>query len=80
MAPDHGRGIGPQWTDHGSDVEHSNETYFLAMGPGIAPKGEVKNSGQVYQSQYAQTIAALLGFHFTAMHPVADMARQVVAP
>jgi hypothetical protein len=76
--PDHGRGIGPQWTDHGSDVEHSNETYLLAMGPGIAPKGEIKNSGQIYQVQYAQTIAALLGFHFTATHPVAGAVQQVV--
>jgi hypothetical protein len=61
-------------------VEHSNETYLLAMGPGIAPKGEVKNSGQVYQAQFAQTIAALLGFHFTATHPVAGAAEQVLAP
>ena len=69
--PDHGRGIGPGWTSHGARVTHSDETYFIAMGPGIAPKGEVKTVNQVYQAQYAQTIATLLGFTFTAPHPVA---------
>jgi hypothetical protein len=69
--PDHGRGIGPLWTDHGSETPHSDETYLLAMGPGIPKRGEVMTPGQIYQEQYAQTIAALLGFHFTASHPVA---------
>jgi phosphopentomutase len=78
--PDHGRGIGDGWTSHGSEFEHSNETYFLAMGPGISPKGEIKRPGQIYQAQYAQTIAALLGFRFTAAHPVADAVQQILAP
>ena len=70
--PDHGRGRGTQWTDHGTETPHSNETYFLAMGPNIPAKGEVKTAGQVYQQQYAQTIATLLGFTFTANHPIAN--------
>jgi len=69
--PDHGRGIGPGWTDHGAKTPHSDETYFLAMGPGIPAKGEIKTPAQIYQEQYAETIAALLGFQFTANHPVA---------
>jgi len=69
--PDHGRGTGPGWTDHGAHTSHSDETYFLAIGPGIPAKGEIKTPAQIYQEQYAQTIAALLGFHFTANHPVA---------
>lgn len=69
--PDHGRGIGAQWTDHGSETEHSNETYFLAMGPGVAARGEVKGGSQIYEAQYAQTIGMLLGVRFTAAHPVA---------
>jgi hypothetical protein len=73
--PDHGRGIGPGWTDHGARTQHSNETYFIAMGPGIPAKGEVKTAGQIYQQQYAQTIASLLGLHFTASHPVAEAIR-----
>ncbi len=69
--PDHGRGTGSGWTSHGARIPHSDETYFLAIGPGIPAKGEVKTPGQVYQAQYAQTIATLLGLHFTAEHPVA---------
>jgi hypothetical protein len=77
--PDHGRGTGSGWTSHGARVAHSDETYLLAMGPGIAPKGEVKSAGQLYQAQYAQTIAALLGLHFTSVHPVAAPVGSVVA-
>jgi hypothetical protein len=76
--PDHGRGIGPDWTSHGSDITHSDETYLLALGAGIPAKGELKTSGQIYQAQYAQTIAELLGFHFSSEHPVAEPVKQVV--
>jgi hypothetical protein len=69
--PDHGRGNEDEWTSHGSKKAHSNETYLIAMGPGIAATGIVTTPGQIYQAQYAQTIAALLGLHFTAQHPVA---------
>jgi hypothetical protein len=69
--PDHGRGYGQGWTSHGTHYEHSNETYFMAMGPGVPAKGEVKTAGQIYQAQYAATIAGLLGIRFTAQHPVA---------
>ena len=76
--PDHGRGIGDHWTDHGTKVPHSGETYFMAMGPGIPVRGEVKTAGQVWQAQYAQTIAELLGLRFTAEHPVAEAVKGVV--
>jgi len=69
--PDHGRGVGTEWTDHGSETAHSNETYLMAMGPGIAAAGIVKTPGQIYQAQYAQTIASLLGLKFTTNHAVA---------
>ncbi len=70
--PDHGRGVGPQWTDHGQGAPPSGQTYFLALGAGVATKGEVKGGEQIYQQQYAQTIASLLGLKFTAEHPVAE--------
>jgi hypothetical protein len=76
--PDHGRGIGPDWTSHGAKVPHCDETYLLAMGPGIAAKGEIGTSAQVYQAQYAQTIAALLGLHFIAAHPVAAPVQELL--
>jgi len=69
--PDHGRGVGLQWTDHGSKTVHSDETYFLAMGPGVEPRGEVRNGGQVWEEQFAATLASLLGLKFAAPHTVA---------
>lgn len=64
IVPDHGRGVGSQWTDHGSGTAHSSETWFMVMGPDTKPLGEMKTNGQIYQIQFAKTIAALLGFHY----------------
>ena len=77
---DHGRGYGDEWTDHGSNTAHSNETYLMAMGPDIPARGEVKTSGQIYQDQYAQTIAHLLGFDFTANHPIGQPINSLTKP
>lgn len=73
--PDHGRGEGAGWTSHGTHYPHSNETYLMAIGAGVDPRGEIKTPGQIYEAQYAQTIAQLLGFRFTAEHPVAEGVR-----
>jgi hypothetical protein len=64
VVPDHGRGVGAQWTDHGSGTPHSNETWFMAVGPDTKPLGEIKTKEQIFQTQYAKTIAALLGFDY----------------
>jgi hypothetical protein len=68
---DHGRGRENDWTTHGSDVAGADEIWFAVAGPGVPAKGEIKNSGQVYQQQLAQTMAALLGLTFRAAHPIA---------
>lgn len=70
--PDHGRGVGEKWTGHGGGAPHSDETWLVALGPGISVLGEVTNKGQVYQDQIAQTAAKLLGFTFKANHPVGE--------
>jgi hypothetical protein len=70
--PDHGRGEGAQWTDHGEGVGPSGQTYFMAMGAGVPVRGEVNGGVHLYQEQYAQTIARLLGLNFSAEHPVAE--------
>ena len=69
---DHGRGdaIKKDWVRHGKDVIGADETWMAFVGKGIAAKGEVKEAGQLYQAQLAQTIAQLLGYNFTAAHPV----------
>jgi len=64
VVPDHGRGVGDEWTDHGSGTAHSNETWFMVMGPDTKPLGEMKTKEQIFQTQYATTIAALLGFNY----------------
>jgi hypothetical protein len=64
LVPDHGRGVGDEWTDHGSGTAHSNETWFMVMGPDTKPLGEMKTKEQIFQTQYATTIAALLGFNY----------------
>lgn len=64
VVPDHGRGAGAQWTDHGSKTPHSNETWFLVMGPDTKPLGEMKVKEQIFQTQYTKTIAALLGYDY----------------
>lgn len=71
---DHGRGDKnkDQWRDHGSDIPDSHEIWFGVMGPHIPAKGEMKNRQQIYQKQFAQTIASLIGINFTAEHPVAE--------
>lgn len=62
--PDHGRGLGDEWTSHGSGIPHSNETWFIVWGPDIKHLGEVKTHEQIYQEQYAATAAKVLGFNY----------------
>ncbi|XZF15766.1 hypothetical protein ACTHGU_06490 [Chitinophagaceae bacterium MMS25-I14] len=71
---DHGRGdsLKEQWTSHGADIAGAHEIWFAVIAPGISASGEMKTTGQLYQKQFAQTIASLLGLNFTADHPVAD--------
>ncbi|MFN1208854.1 hypothetical protein ACKXGD_18135, partial [Enterococcus lactis] len=63
LTTDHGRGDidKKKWTSHGSDIEDAYQIWFAAMGPGTAPTGEAKTSGQLYQQQVAATVAKLLG-------------------
>ena len=79
VCPDHGRGYANGWTSHGRSFAHSNETYLVVMGPDTPPTGEMKTAGQIYQEQYAQTMAALLGFTFEASHPIGTPVTSVIA-
>jgi len=78
ICADHGRGEGSKWTSHGTSAPHSNETYLIVMGPDSKPLGEVKAAGQIYQDQFAQTIANLLGFSFKPDHPVGNAIQTVL--
>ena len=70
---DHGRGDAnkDKWTSHNAKIADAHEIWFAVIAPGIAPKGEVKQPVQLYQQQFAQTIAQLLGLNFVCEHPVA---------
>lgn len=74
ITTDHGRGDKnkEEWTSHGSKIEGANEIWFAVLGPDTPNRGEVNSSMQVYQQQFAQTIATLMGYTYKATHPVAD--------
>ena len=69
---DHGRGINDEWTSHNNTIKNSYQIWFAAMGPGIKAKGEIKTPQQLYQKQFAQTIANILGLRFVCEHPVGE--------
>lgn len=63
---DHGRGdrIKDQWRSHGGEVDDSGGIWMAVIGPDTSPAGEVSTHTQLYQKQWAPTMAALLGFKF----------------
>ena len=69
---DHGRGDSDKtkWTSHNAKIVGANEIWLGLIGPGIQPTGEQTKDGQIYQAQYAQTIAHFLGLDFKCEHPV----------
>jgi hypothetical protein len=71
ITTDHGRGRGEEWTKHGKDLEGAQEIWFAVMSPGLPGKGEIKMKMQLYQQQFAATIANLIGKEFKTNHPVA---------
>jgi len=77
---DHGRGdkIKEQWTSHGSKTEGSNQIWFAVIGPDTKALGEIKNNPQLYQKQYAATMAKLLGLTFNPQHPVGEPIQSIL--
>lgn len=66
ITTDHGRGSkANKWISHGEFIKGSSQTWLAVIGPKLQPIGEMKNSGQIYQQQLAQTIAHLSGEEFT---------------
>jgi len=77
IATDHGRGDGEDWTHHNRQTPGSDKIWFAVIGPYTLPLGETKNQ-QVYQNQYAKTIAALLGLDFTSPHAIGEIIENVI--
>ncbi len=74
ITTDHGRGdiVKDEWTSHGKKYAGSDEMWFAVMGPDSPVRGELKTDVQIYQQQFAQTIAKLMGYTYKATHPIAD--------
>jgi len=71
---DHGRGdkVKDNWRHHGKEIQESGEIWMAVMGPDTRPAGEVSTHTQLYQKQWASTMAALLGFQFLPDHGSAE--------
>ncbi len=69
VTTDHGRGATVKdWSDHGKDVPAAEDTWMAALGPSVPPLG-VRKGLTVTTSQFAATIAAVLGEDFHAALP-----------
>jgi hypothetical protein len=81
LTPDHGRGVRPaDWTSHGKNVPHAEETWLAAFGPDTPARGERRDAAEVSQAQVAATVAALLGEDFRAAFPAASAPLADVLP
>ncbi|MEX0686966.1 MAG: DUF4168 domain-containing protein [Balneolales bacterium] len=63
ITTDHGRGIGDQWSNHGSGAAHSNEVWMAVLGPDTPARGE-DTPGQYNLNQVAASAAAFLGLEY----------------
>jgi hypothetical protein len=78
VTTDHGRGATPaDWGDHGKKVPAAESTWILALGPGVPALG-VRESTNVTTSQFAATIAAVVGEDFRRASPNAAPALPLV--
>jgi len=80
IATDHGRGdTGPNdWRDHGSKMPKADQIWFSFMGPDVPALGEVKADQQLYQSQIAKTMSALLGVEYVSERKTGDIIPSVI--
>jgi len=80
ITTDDGRGdaIKKEWRDHGQDVKDAYQIWFAVIGPEVSAKGEMKNETQLYQDQFAQTFAKLMGYTYKAKHPVSPEVKSVL--
>jgi len=71
ISTDHGRGDNTEtWTSHGEKLPETDHIWMAVMGPGVAPRGIVRDTPTT-QGQFAATGAALMGLDFTAARPEA---------
>ncbi len=66
ITSDHGRGTVPveTWRHHGSKIEGADQVWFIALGNGVNPLGEVNNDEQLFSTQLAPTILKLFNVDY----------------
>ncbi len=66
ITTDHGRGdaIKTQWTSHGQDVNDSYQIWYVMIGAGVDPIGEVKYKEQVYQKELIHKLSKISNLNF----------------
>jgi hypothetical protein len=71
VATDHGRGSGVDWTDHGREVPAAERIWMAVLQPSAVSRQASAVRGSYTQSQFAATIAGLLGLEreFRAANP-----------
>jgi hypothetical protein len=73
ITTDHGRGQKEAtWVRHGLFTPGSSSSWLMTAGKGFQANGELKNKGEIFNDQLAQTIALMLGYQFNPAHAVAD--------
>lgn len=80
ITTDHGRGDinKDEWTSHGKKIADASQMWFAVIGSGISASGEQKTNIQLYQDQFAQTMARILGFTYKAGHPISPEIKSVL--
>jgi Metalloenzyme superfamily len=79
ITTDHGRGKKSNtWVRHDMFTSGSKNTWLMTLGSAFSPQGEIKHHQKIFNEQLAQTIAQLLGYDFTASHPIADAVSSTV--
>jgi hypothetical protein len=73
VVPDHGRGDGANWVDHGAKIPESRETWMAFLGPDTPDLGERQGGPAVTESQIAATLAAFLGRDYHAAAPMSGL-------
>jgi len=65
VTSDHGRGgTLADWNSHGKDVPGAEQIWIAVIGPDTPARGEVENSGEVFQRDIAPTILDLMGIDY----------------
>lgn len=74
ITTDHGRGDieKEKWTSHSNKIQDAHEIWFGVIGPDSPVRGELTTDMQLYQQQFAQSIAKLMGYTYKAAHPIAN--------